>query len=54
MAFFMWLEACSTGRLSARAVKLGRLGWYATTSGTLVLQRVPILEQHVHMMCFGN
>ena len=52
MALFRWLEACSTGRSSARAVKLGRLGWYVTTSGTLVLQRVPILEQHVHMMFF--
>ena len=39
--FFRRLEACSTRRLFfSRAVKLGRLRWYVTTSGILLLQRV--------------
>ena len=32
------LEACTSGRLFfVRTVELGRLGWYMTTSGTLLL-----------------
>ena len=43
MAFFRRLEASNTGRsFFVRAVKLMRSGWYVTTSGTLLLQRVPV------------